>query len=225
MDLRSVIVPDVMEAEFLAAQDYVEKYFAGLRMDPAEGTITVGRDRYIIVRAASLSVRLLELITDMYPALDRAEALDASARVMYDLARAIGQGDARHFHEATKVKKPIEKLSTGPVHFSYTGWAKVSILPESRPSPDESFFLVYDHLNTFESDSWIARGEAVDFCTCHWSAGYSAGWCTESFDVPLDAREFTCRSKGDGRCRFVMAHRERIAERLEAWIGGHPGDR
>jgi predicted hydrocarbon binding protein len=152
------------------------------------------------------------------------EALDASSRVMYDLARAVGQSDAQHFHGVTRVSEPIERLSTGPIHFSYTGWAKVSILPESNPVPDESYFLVYDHLNTFESDAWLEKRGRIDFCTCYWSAGYSAGWCTESFKVPLDAREFTCRSKGDSSCRFVMAHRDHLSERLERWRGEHPGE-
>jgi hypothetical protein len=101
----------------------------------------------------------------------------------------------------------------------------VSILAESRPAPDESCFLVYDHLNTFEADSWLAKRGRVDFCTCHMSAGYSAGWCTESFGVPLDARELTCRARGDASCRFVMAHREHLAERTAEWREGHPDGR
>ncbi|MBW2263162.1 MAG: 4-vinyl reductase [Deltaproteobacteria bacterium] len=224
MPLKSVIVPDEMMEEFTRAQEDVEGYFSELKLDPSEGTITAGQERYIIVRAASLSVHFLEFIMDMYPALEQAEALDASARVMYDLARAIGQSDARHFHDVTKVKEPIEKLSMGPVHFAYTGWAKVRIMPESSPSPDESFFLLYDHLNTFEADAWLDKRGKDDFCTCHWSAGYSAGWCTESFNVPLDAREFMCRSKGDASCRFVMAHRNRLSDRLEAWKREHPDE-
>ena len=225
MPLKSVIVPDEMMEEFSRAQEDVEKYFSELKMDPAAGTIAADDERYIIVRAASLSVHFLEFIMDMYPALEQSEALDASARVMYDLARAIGQSDARHFHEASKVVEPIERLSTGPVHFAYTGWAKVSIMPESSPTPDESYFLVYDHLNTFEADAWLDKRGKTDFCTCYWSAGYSAGWCTESFEVPLDAREFLCRSKGDDSCRFVMAHRNHLSERLEAWKKEHPGGR
>ncbi len=222
MPPKSVIVPDDMKEVFERAQEDVERYFSELRMDPSEGTIAAADERYIIVRAASLSVHFLEFIMDMYPALEQAEALDASSRVMYDLARAIGQSDARHFHEVTRVEEPIERLSTGPVHFAYTGWAKVSILAESSPAPDESYFLVYDHLNTFEADAWLDKRGKTDFCTCYWSAGYSAGWCTESFKVPLDAREFSCRSKGDGSCRFVMAHRNHLKERLEAWKREHP---
>jgi predicted hydrocarbon binding protein len=222
MPPKSVNVPDDMKEEFARAQEDVERYFSELRMDPSAGIIAACDERYIIVRAASLSVHFLEFIMDMYPALEQAEALDASARVMYDLARAIGQSDARHFHEVTEVEEPIEKLSTGPVHFAYTGWAKVSIMPESSPTPDESYFLLYEHVNTFESDAWLDKRGKSDFCTCYWSAGYSAGWCTESFGVPLDAREFMCRAKGDPTCRFVMAHRNHLSERLEKWKGEHP---
>jgi predicted hydrocarbon binding protein len=221
MAIKSAIVPEAMREEFARAQDYVEKYFGNMKLAPETGSIIIGDERYIVVRAASMSVHFLEFIMDMYPALEHSEALDASARVMYDLARAIGQSDGRHFHEATRVQEPIEKLSTGPIHFAYTGWAKVSILPESAPTPDEDYFLVYDHLNTFEADAWLAKKGKVDHCTCYMSAGYSAGWCTESFGVPLDAREFTCRSKGDERCRFVMAHRDHLGEKLEQWRKEH----
>ena len=43
-----------------------------------------------------------------------------------------------------KLKDPISKLSAGPIHFAYTGWAFVDILPESKASPDDNFYLKDD---------------------------------------------------------------------------------
>ena len=62
---------------------------------------------------------------------------------------------------------PIDKLSTGPIHFAYTGWAKVSIKNESNPTPDENYFLIYTHPQSFEADSYIlTRGENSNLPIC-----------------------------------------------------------
>ncbi|HAU1636994.1 TPA: EAL domain-containing protein [Legionella pneumophila] len=37
------------------------------------------------------------------------------------------------------------------------------------------------------------------------NAGYSSGWCEESFGIPLVASEVLCVAKGDDCCRFIMA--------------------
>ncbi len=44
------------------------------------------------------------------------------------------------------------------------------------------------------------------------NAGYSSGWCSESFGIELNAREITCRAKGDKECLFVMAPIEKIED-------------
>jgi len=65
----------------------------------------------------------------------------------------------RYFSDRQEeVKDPIERLSAGPVHFVFSGWAFVDILPESRPSPDQEYFLVYDHPFSFESHAWRSHG-------------------------------------------------------------------
>ena len=47
------------------------------------------------------------------------------------------------------------------------------------------------------------------------NAGYSSGWCEESFGLPLTAVEITCRAKGDEKCTFIMAPPHRIEEHLK----------
>ena len=114
---------------------------------------------------------------------------------------------------------PIEKLSTGPIHFAYTGWAKVSIKPESRPSPDENYFLIYTHPQSFEADSYIlTRGENSNLPICLMNAGYSSGWCSESFGLELDARELTCRAKGDKECLFIMTPVDKLEDKVKEYL-------
>jgi hypothetical protein len=51
-------------------------------------------------------------------------------QLFFDIAHAIGMNNARNFHKKMNLKDPVEKLSAGPAHFSYSGWAFVDIFPE-----------------------------------------------------------------------------------------------
>jgi len=222
MAIDSVKVPPAFEPPFARAQEYVQKYFSDRQDAPQQGTITIGGERYILVRAASMSVHFLDFVKNMYPGLDDREAVEASSRVLFDIAHAIGNADARAFHKATGMEEPVAKLSTGPVHFAFTGWGFVDISPESVATPDEHYYLLYDHPHSFEADSWIAQRGKTDFCTCVMSAGYSSGWCQESFDIPLAAQEILCRSRGDEACRFIMAPPDQMRRYIDRYVETHP---
>ena len=217
-ELRSVDVPDDFRQAFEDAEKRVETWFRSFQHDPTRGVITIGGERYILVRAASMSVHFAEYIRSTYPGLDEDEAVAVVNRLLFDIAHSIGKNDAVNFHTRTNVDDPIARLSTGPVHFAWAGWAFVEILPESSPTPDEDFLIVYDHPQSFECDAWLATGTTSKHCVCHMNAGYSSGWCTASFDRPLLAREISCRARGDEHCRFVMAPPERLEERVEAYL-------
>ena len=117
---------------------------------------------------------------------------------------------------------PIARMSAGPVHFSHAGWAFVEILPESRPSPDDECCLVYDHPYSFESDAWVRNDRQSEVPVCIMNAGYSSGWCEESFGPKLVAAEILCRAKGDDTCRFVMAPPERITAQIAHYLADRP---
>jgi hypothetical protein len=53
------------------------------------------------------------------------------------------------------------------------------------------------------------------------NAGYSSGWCEESFGVPLVAQEILCRAKGVNYCRFIMAHPDMISKFVEEYKRTH----
>jgi hypothetical protein len=129
---------------------------------------------------------------------------------------------------------PVAKLSTGPIHFAYTGWAYVDIFPESRPSPDQNYYLIYDHPQSFEVESWLKKNADLakeqgkekiftEFPVCFMNAGYSSGWCEQSFGIKLTAREILCRGMGDPFCRFIMAPPEKIEEHIAAYKEKNPG--
>ncbi|MGE5184946.1 MAG: ATP-binding protein [Acidobacteriota bacterium] len=199
-----------MSAAFEAAEHLVSRYFAERGDSPERGTIEVHGERYVLVRAAALSVEFFALVRSLYGEARAREADEFARNILFDLAHAIGKSDAASFHHKMNVSEPIERLSAGPVHFAYTGWALVEISAESRPTPDEDFYLLYDHPYSFEASAWTTHGGRAPFPVCVMNAGYSSGWCSESFGVNVVATEILCRARGDDSCRFVMAHPSRI---------------
>jgi signal transduction histidine kinase/CheY-like chemotaxis protein/predicted hydrocarbon binding protein len=220
--LNTVKVPKEFEPIFQKAQEYVGKYFKEKSEDPSKGTIEIFDQRYILVRAASMSVDFFETVKNLYKDKGEEEAINVARSLLFDIAHAIGKADAKNFHKRMHRKDPIEKLSAGPVHFSHSGWAFVDIFPESKPSPDENYFLIYDHPFSFESDAWLKARRKSDFPVCVMNAGYSSGWCEESFGVTLVASEITCRAKGDDACRFIMAHPSKIEGYIKDYLKREP---
>ncbi len=220
--LTAVKVPKQFESIFQKAQEFVSKYFQEKLEDPSKGTIEIFGQRYILIRAASMSVDFFETVKKLYKDQGNEEALNVARSLLFDIAHAIGKADAQNFHKKMHLKNPIEKLSAGPVHFSHSGWAFVDIFPESNPSPDENYYLIYDHPFSFESDAWIKAGKKSDFPVCVMNAGYSSGWCEESFGVTLVASEIMCKAKGDDACRFIMAHPSKIENYIREYLRREP---
>jgi PAS domain S-box-containing protein len=222
MTLTTVKVPEQMEPAFTRAEELVSDYFSAWKCDPPRGTIEIYENRYIMIRGASLSIEFFNMIRELYGESRENEAEEFARNILFDLSHAIGKSDARDFHEKMNLEDPIERLSAGPVHFSHTGWAFVDVLPESNPTPDENYYLIFDHPYSFESDAWIQSQTMADFPVCIMNAGYSSGWCEESFGVPLVSTEILCRAKGDPCCRFIMAHPEKITGYVNRYVNAEP---
>ncbi len=219
---RFVQAPEALAGLFETAERYVKDYFGAIRFRPEQGSIEVQDQRYALVRAGSLSVGFFDVVCGMYPEEERAEAVSMARSLLYDLAHGMGLADAREFSARMGVRSPLERLSAGPVHFAFAGWASVHLREGSAPSPDEDFLLVYDHPYSFESHSWLAAERETDLPVCVMNAGYSSGWCEASFELPLVAVELSCRARGDEHCRFLMAPPERIDARIASFRADHP---
>ncbi len=212
MALETVRVPEPMIPLFEKAETYVKDYFSTYKSDPKSGTITIGEERYILMRAKSLRVDFVKYFSEAL-GLSGKMGEEAANNFLYILAQSIGREDAKHFAKTQKVSDPIAKLAAGPIHFSFSGWAFVDIFPESKPSSDENYLLVYDHPYSFESESFVkAHGMSAESPVCVMNAGYSSGWCSESFGVNVEAREIMCKAKGDSACRFVMGVKSKLDE-------------
>ena len=149
----TITVPGQFKEVFDKAQKMVGSYFQELKADPSKARIEINGDRYVLLRASSLSVGFLNKIRDLYADKGEKEAFLIGQNFLFDIAHVLGLEDAQNFHKKMNLTDPISKLSAGPIHFAYSGWAYVEILPESRPSGDENFFLKYNHPYSFEADS------------------------------------------------------------------------
>ena len=219
--MATVKTPERWLSFFDRAEDLVRAYFANKEELPERGRIAVGDERYVLVRAEALSVEFYGMMRELYGG--NAEEGDAVARnLLFHIAHFFGRADARNFHRRLGLEDPIAKLSAGPVHFAHTGWASVEILADSHPVPNEDFLLIYDHPYSFEAESWREAGREVPFPICFMNAGYSSGWCEESFGVPLVAVEVTCIAKGDPFCRFIMGHPSRIDAHVREYLREYP---
>ncbi len=211
---RTVRVPDPLAPLFLQAEEVVSGYFSSMAAQPEAGHLEIGGQRYLLVRAASLSLDFFDLVAELYGPGREAEATGFARNLLFDLAHAMGRSDAKAFHAKMGLTDPVAKLSAGPVHFAHAGWALVEIHPDSHPSPDEHFFLHFDHPASFEAQAWLDAGRRHSGPACIMNAGYSSGWCRESFGLPLVTAELQCRAKGDACCRFIMAPPDRMEARL-----------
>jgi signal transduction histidine kinase len=215
MALRTVRVPPELHDAFVEAEAVVARYFGKLVQDPERGSIEISGERYILVRAASLSVEFFALVRKLYGEGREREADEFARNILFDLSHAVAKSDASSFHSRMDVHDPVARLSAGPVLFAHAGWAFVDIKNFSIPLPDDGYALVFDHQSSFEAAAWLEAKAAPDFPVCVMSAGYSSGWSTESFGIELVASEILCRARGDSVCRFVMAPPSQIEAVVE----------
>lgn len=213
----AVQVPEHFKPLFSEAEAAVKQYFSDIRMDPTQGTIEISGERYVLVRASALSKDFLDSILNLYADRGETEAFGIGRNFLFDISHAIGMNDAKAFHEKMHLTDPISKLSAGTVHFAYAGWAFVDILPESNPTPDDSFYLVYNHPYSFEADAWKRAGALSKWPVCIMSAGYSSGWCEASFGIPLTAVEVSCTAQGHEQCTFIMSPPHMIEKHIEKY--------
>ena len=196
--LKSAKVPDAFRQSFEKAEKFVDELFAQMEHRPDQGVLRIGGQRYVLMRCESLYLSWFNALAETF-------GEQTASEFIYNTAREIGSADAADFAKRMQVHDEVERLSAGPIHFAHAGWARVEILDDSAPAPDESYFLHYLHPNTFEAEVLKNRGHKVDRCACLFSAGYSAGWCSQAFGLGVHARELRCTARGDEACEFIMA--------------------
>jgi len=192
---------------FDMAEDLITPQFWDFKRNPDCGSITIGSERYVMYRAESMAIALKQQLSSVLG--------PGAGVVIYQIGKATGAADANYYFAKTGIQEPNMRLAMGPVTFAFGGYANVRILPESLPARDENFLLVYDHPNSYEAEAHIRSGIAADSPVDFLNAGYSAGWCSEAFELKLEAKEISCMAMGHSQCRFVMAPSHRLRERVK----------
>jgi diguanylate cyclase (GGDEF)-like protein/PAS domain S-box-containing protein len=215
---HAVKAPVELMPLFSRAEQQFKALFSKYTTDKNTGTIEIAGERYVLVRSASLAYDFFDSLVNLYAEKGLEESIAFARTFLFDFAHSMGKKDAEHYKKVLKLNEPMDILSAGPVHFSYTGWAFVDIFPESTPTPDQNYFLLYDHLFSFESDSWLRLGKKAEIPICIMNAGYSSGWCEASFNMPLVAVEIMCKAMGDECCRFIMAPPDKINSHAKKYL-------
>lgn len=207
-----------LKPAFTFAEALVKRRFREIRMRPEQGDITVGPERVMLLRADTLYVSFFDALT---PLLGERGTID----LIYTVARETGRTDARAFIDALKPSHTATKVASGLSHMAFTGFASVEVHMDSIIADDDTFFLHYSHPNTIEAEALKARGKKSARAACHFTGGYFAGWCTESLNMHLHAKEVLCSARGDERCELIIAQRHKLEEhhrRLRALLAATP---
>jgi son of sevenless-like protein len=207
-ELKAAGVPDELRPAFTAAEEKIRAFFSDITPMPERGRINVNGTRFMWTQARGLAMTFRDSITEIF-------GEKGSEQILYRFGQALGRNEARAFHERFGLTDPMDRLAAGPIYFAYSGWAFVEILPSSAPRPDEDYILTYHHPGSFEAEVFLSDNITSTHPVCFINAGYSSGWCGESFNIPLDAREVSCAAVGDEHCTFIMTHSSKMLERQQ----------
>lgn len=217
-DNFAVQTPEVFKDQFLKLQRKMADYFSSIEFDPSSGKINIEGERYLLTRSSSLSYDFFQGLLTLLDENTGESTFELAYDLLFDVAHIIGKKDAEKYAEKLGLDTPIDRLSAGPEHFAFTGWAKVEILEGSNPSPDENFLLKYRHLHSFEASAWQKERGYSEESVCAMSAGYSSGWCSFSYGIELTSIEISCSAvKHEEHCEFIMAPPVKISEYSDAY--------
>ncbi len=204
---KYVICPESFAPLFDTAEELLTPFFNNFVRNPEEGSNTIDKARYVFYRGDSMAIAMKQQLTSVLG--------PGAGVVIYQIGKAIGASDAKHYFEKTGVQDPAQRLALGPVVFALSGYANVTVQPETIAVQDENFMLVVDHPNSYEAEAHLKTGLPIDAPVDFLNAGYAAGWCSEAFSLKLEGKEIACKAMGAAQCRFVVAPARRLRGRVK----------
>ncbi len=132
--------PRSIQADFYVAQETVRKFFSLARTDPTKATIEISDERYVLLRASSLSVDFLTTIKNLYADYGEDEAFAIGRNFLFDISHVIGMEDAKNFHRKMGVTDPIANSPPDPFTLpTQDGHLWISAR-KARPTPTTTIF-------------------------------------------------------------------------------------
>ena len=83
---KTVSTPPAFSEIFDKAEELVGSYFSKLEMEPSKGSITIDGERYVLMRASSLSYDFLNKIKDLYADKGEKEAIHIGQNFLFDIS-------------------------------------------------------------------------------------------------------------------------------------------
>ena len=199
-----------MERIIATAMKRVKDYFSRLGAEPSKGYIHLAGGLYLLVRTQGLAKVYVRFAKELGRA--------ACNLLLYQLGYNIARDECRQVSSFYGIDSPLEKMVMGPLFFAYIGWGTVEIL-KANFVQSEDFVLLWEAPQSSYAKTYKEELGEAEHPVCYMLAGYSAGWCSEAFNLPLETREIFCSAAGSERCRFLTAHQTKIRELLEEdWI-------
>ena len=189
------------------ALDDMREYQGRLQRHPAAAQVTLAGVSHALVPTHVIACGFPAVLHELVGA-------DTAPLVMYRLGQLIGRTQAEAFFEDRGIDAGDHayRLLTGPFHLAWAGYADVDLLVW-EPRLDERFAILWESDNSFSARE-AAADDPHPARACHLQAGYSAGWCSAATGLLHEASELACRAEGVSHCRFLIAHTERMHERI-----------
>ncbi len=211
----TAIVPPEFRPEFIFAESTVRRYFSDLQIRSQGGLLLVGDERYVLMRSDSLYFAWFEALASKL-------GEKATVDLLYTAAREMGRNDAKAFLERSRMSNFTARVASAFFHMAFSGLSAVEIFSDTQLADNDSFFLHYAQVNTFESEALAGMGRRSFRCACFYTAGFAAGFCTEAMNMHLHVREIQCVARGEERCEFLMAPRQKLEEHFRRLRAGTP---
>jgi predicted hydrocarbon binding protein len=184
----------------------MSQYQERLVRSPGVGQVSLAGVSHALVPTRVMGQELPRELTEMI-------GENLAPVVMYRLGYLIARNQAKAFYldrqiDASEVEY---RVMAGAFHIAWAGYADADLLIW-EPEPNEDFLVLWESDNSYCAREAIKAG--VRGRACHLLAGYATGWATEATGIPLETSEIACRAEGVSHCRFLVAHRDRIQQRL-----------
>ncbi|MCB9754951.1 MAG: XylR N-terminal domain-containing protein [Myxococcales bacterium] len=160
----------------------------------ADGRVTLGRERVVLVRQESLGVLRALLYEQLGSSLARATLSQFGYRC--------GQDDYAALAETFAVERAEDRLQLAFALQAWLGAAALEVTSCSHDQAAGALDVAGWWRNSYEAEVHLAHLGPDEHPVCHALAGYLSGWCTAFLGRPVLAIETRCMGQGEERCEF-----------------------
>lgn len=177
---------------------------SNLRFSPADGRITLGRERMVLLHVSALG--------ELRRALIDALGIERTRALLLRVGYTSGYRDALESREIRQGTSPFELLSAGPQLHALEGMAAVAPIEVrfDRARGEYHGEFLWRSSAEVEAAALAGDGGRSPIPACWLLLGYATGYTTGFMGRPVVYRELACRSCGARHCRI-------LGRPLDAW--------